>query len=257
MNKKKPNYIRILGCGSSQGVPKIDGSWGRCKKNARNYRSRSSIFVSLNGLDFLIDTSPDIKYQFLKNKINKINFVLFTHAHADHILGINELRTFFVKNKKKINIFSTSQTFNNLKKSFKYLFINQKNYPAVLKSNIIKKKFKIKKKLDINIINVIHGEMPTVGYRINNFAYIPDFKIIREKEIKKLKNLEILIIDCFRFKKHKTHVNFEESINYIKNINPKKAFLTNMSSDIDYQNILKKIDNTNIKPCYDGLKIYI
>lgn len=257
MNKKKPNYIRILGCGSSQGVPKIDGSWGHCKKNVRNYRSRSSIFVSLDGLDFLIDTSPDIKDQFLKNKINNINFVLFTHAHADHILGINELRTFFVKNKKKINIYSTSQTLANLKKGFKYLFINQKNYPAVLKGNIIKKKFKIKTKLNINTINVIHGEMPTVGYRINNFAYIPDFKIIREKEIKKLKNLEILIIDCFRFKKHKTHVNFDESINYIKNINPKKAFLTNMSSDIDYQNILKKIDNTNIKPCYDGLKIYI
>src|SRR6056300_1231442 len=197
MNKKKPNYIRILGCGSSQGVPKIDGSWGHCKKNARNYRSRSSIFVSLNGLDFLIDTSPDIKDQFLKNKINNINFVLFTHAHADHILGIKELRTYFVKNKK--------------------------NYPAVLKSNIIKKKFKIKKKININTINVVHGEMPTIGYRINNFAYIPDFKIINEKEIKKLKNLEVLIIDCFRFKKHKTHVNFDESIKYIKNINPKKA----------------------------------
>lgn len=257
MNKKKPNYIRILGCGSSQGVPKIDGSWGHCKKNARNYRSRSSIFVSLNGLDFLIDTSPDIKDQFLKNKINNINFVLFTHAHADHILGINELRTFFVKNKKKINIYSTSQTLANLKKGFKYLFINQKNYPAVLKSNIIKKKFKIKKKININTINVIHGEMPTIGYRINNFAYIPDFKIINEKEIKKLKNLEVLIIDCFRFKKHKTHVNFDESIKYIKNINPKKAFLTNMSSDIDYQNILKKIENVNIKPSYDGLKIYL
>ena len=250
------NFIKILGCGSSQGIPKIDGDWGQCKKNIKNIRTRCSIFVQIKNIKFIIDTSPDIRFQLLKNKIDKIDFALFTHAHADHILGINELRTFYIKNKKKFNIYLTKFTEKSLKKMFKYLFNNQINYPAVLKSNIISNKKKIRN-LNIQAINVSHGTMKTIGYRINNFAYIPDLKKINNSEIRKLQNLDILIIDCFRFKKHKTHVNFKESINYIKEINPKKAFLTNMSSDIDYQKIFKKIDNMNIKPCYDGLKIYI
>ena len=99
--------------------------------------------------------------------------------------------------------------------------------------------------------------MPTVGYRINNFAYIPDFKVIEKNEIKKLKNLDVLIIDCFRFEPHYSHVNFEESMEYIKKINPKKTFLTNLNHNVDYHQILKKINTSSIRPCYDGLKIKI
>ena len=251
------NYIKILGCGSSQGVPKIDGSWGQCKKNSKNNRTRCSIYIKVNDLNFIIDTSPDLRQQFIKNKIRNIDFALFTHAHADHILGINELRTFFIKNKKKVDVYSTDKTQKTLKKIFKYLFINQKNYPAILKGRIIKDRIKIKNKVNIKIVNVTHGDMPTVGYRINNFAYIPDFKVIEKNEIKKLKNLDVLIIDCFRFEPHYSHVNFEESMEYIKKINPKKTFLTNLNHNVDYHQILKKINTSSIRPCYDGLKIKI
>ena len=248
------NFIKILGCGSSQGVPKIDGDWGQCKKNIKNIRTRCSIFVQIKNIKFIIDTSPDIRFQLLKNKINNIDFGLFTHAHADHILGINELRTFYIKYKKKFNIYLTKFTEKSLKKMFKYLFINQKNYPAVLKSNIISNKKKIRN-LNIQAINVIHGTMKTIGYRINNFAYIPDFKKINNSELKKLQNLDVLIIDCFRYKEHNTHVNLAECLRYIKITNPKKAYLTNLNQDLDYFKLKKKIKKNNINPCYDGLKI--
>ena len=249
-------FVRILGCGSSQGVPKMDGSWGDCKKHKKNIRTRCSIFVKINKSKFIIDTSPDIRSQFLKNKIYDIDFALFTHAHADHILGINELRTFYLKYKEKFNIYLTKHTEKSLKKMFKYLFVNQKNYPAVLKSNILKKKNKIKN-IKIETIKVSHGTMQTIGFKINKFAYIPDFKKIEKTELKKLKSLDVLIIDCFRYRPHNTHVNFAECLEYIKLINPKRAYLTNMYHEVDYFKLKTKIKNNKIFPCYDGLKIKI
>ena len=137
---------------------------------------------------------------------------------------------------------------------FKYLFVNQKNYPAVLKANILKKKSKIKN-LNVETIKVSHGTMQTIGFKINKFAYIPDFKKIEKTELKKLKNLDVLIIDCFRYRPHNTHVNFAECLEYIKLINPKRAYLTNMYHEMDYFKLKTKIKNKNIFPCYDGLNI--
>jgi len=259
MNKNK---IIILGSGSLMGVPKIDGYWGRVdKKNLKNNRTRCSIYIKHNNLNILIDTSPDIRAQLLKNKIKKINNIIYTHDHADQTHGINELRPFYWKNKKKINIYSNKETAKTLHKSFTYLFKKKsKFYDPILKINIIKNEFYIGKKNDKLIFKPIlvnHGDTKAYGYIFKQIAYISDCSSISKNEISKLNNLNILIIDCLKFKKHKTHLNYNEAIKYIKILNPKKTILTNLHSDIDYKKLKKKLVkvNNNIVPAYDGMKI--
>ena len=260
----KKDKIIILGSGSSLGVPRIDGYWGRANKNnLKNYRTRCSIYIKYKSLNILIDTSPDIRNQLLKNKITKIDNVIYTHDHADQTHGINELRPFFWKNKKKINVYTNRNTAKTLYKSFTYLFKRKsKFYNPVLKMNIIKKKFFISKnqnKILFEPIIVAHGDTKTYGYIFKKIAYISDCSFISNKELKKLQNLNILIIDCLKFKKHKTHLNYYEVIKLIKVLNPKKTILTNLHSDIDYRNLKSKLlkEKINTMPAYDGMKILI
>ena len=261
MNKDK---IIILGSGSSLGVPRIDGYWGRAdKKDLKNNRTRCSIYIKNKNLNIVIDTSPDIRSQLLKNKITKIDNVIYTHDHADQTHGINELRTFFWKNKKKIDVYTNRNTAKTLYKSFNYLFIKKsKFYNPILKMNIIKKKFLINKnknKISFEPIIVAHGDTKAYGYIFKKIAYISDCSYISKKELKKLYNLNILIIDCLKFKKHKTHLNYYEAIKYIKILKPKKAILTNLHSDIDYRKLKNKLlkEKINTTPAYDGMKILI
>ena len=136
------SYLTILGCGSSVGVPRIDGVWGNCNKNEKkNFRTRCSALVVKGRNSILIDTSPDIRAQFLSNKIKHVSSVIFTHEHADQTNGLFELRPFFWKNKKKIKIYGSQNTLNYLKKNQEYLFKNINPYPAIIKPNIIKPNF--------------------------------------------------------------------------------------------------------------------
>jgi phosphoribosyl 1,2-cyclic phosphate phosphodiesterase len=256
--------VTILGCGSSLGVPRIDGYWGKVnKKNPKNYRTRCSLFIKYKSMNIIIDTSPDIKNQILKNNIKKIDFIIYTHEHADQTHGINELRPFFWINNKKIPIYSNKKTSEYLINSFKYLFFKQnKYYPPILKSNIIKNKFYLKKnqkQIAFEPILVRHGSINANGYLFNKIAYISDCSSISKIYLKKIMNVKLLIIDCLKFKTHSTHLNYEECINYINKINPKKAILTNLHSDMDYSKLKKKLKHKypNIIPAYDNFKITI
>ena len=261
MNKTE---IILLGCGSSVGVPRIDGYWGKAdKKNKKNYRMRCSLFVNYKDINLIIDTSPDIKNQLLSNQIKKVDFVVFTHDHADQTHGINELRPFFWINKKRIPIYADKKTSNYLLNSFKYLFVKQsKYYKPILKMNVIKNNFFLKKNknsIQLETIKVRHGDINSNGYLFNKIAYISDCSSISNDSLKKLMNLKLLIIDCLKFKSHKTHLNFQECLSYIKILNPKKTILTNLHSDIDYSSFKKKLLklSKNIIPGYDGLKVAI
>lgn len=254
----------LLGCGSSLGVPRIDGYWGRAnKKNKKNRRMRCSLFIKYRGISIIIDTSPDIKNQLLNNKIKKIDFVVYTHDHADQTHGINELRPFFWINKKKIPTYADKKTSNYLLNSFKYLFVKQsKYYKPILKMNIINNIFFIKKNknsIKLETIKVRHGDINSNGYLFNKIAYISDCSSISNVSLKKLMNLELLIIDCLKFKNHATHLNFKKCLSYIKILNPKKTILTNLHSDFDYLFLKKKLlkISKNIIPGYDGLRVVI
>ena len=251
----------LLGCGSSLGVPRADGNWGKCNpKIQKNYRTRCSALISTNNLKILIDTSPDLRFQLIKQKINNIDKVLYTHKHADQTHGINDLRVFYLKNRKKIDIYADKLTKKYLKDNFSYCFKKTHDYPAILKLNKLKKKliFKdINKIINIKCIPVQHGSIDCLSFIINNnCAYVPDVNKIYEKDLHQFKNLKYFIVDCLRINKHPSHYNLNEVLNLIKIIKPKKTILTNLHSDLDY-NYLLKIIPKNVIPGFDGLSFYI
>ena len=248
----------ILGCGSSVGVPRIDGIWGSCNKNnKKNIRTRSSAIIIKGKNSILIDTSPDLRYQLLSNKIKNISSVILTHEHADQTNGLFELRPFFWKHKKRINIYGNADTMRPINKRHDYLFKKVGSYLPIVKSNTIKSKFslgKSKEKVCIKAIKVKHGKTNSLAYIFERTAYISDTNDLSITKVDELKNLKYLIVDCLKFKKHTSHFNLEESLFVHQSLKPKKTILTNLHHDLDYNYLLKKLP-TNIVPAYDGLKI--
>ena len=250
----------ILGCGSSMGVPRPDGYFGNCDpKNKKNYRTRCSALIKTDTENVLIDTSPDLRIQMLSQKIKKIDKVFYSHMHGDQTHGINDLRSFFIRNKNPINVFADKVTSKYLRKTFSYCFDTySKEYPATLKLNDIDKNLLIKSKkknILIRPIKVQHGNVQSICYIVDKkLAYISDVSKIFEKDYKYFKNLKYLIIDCLWYKYHPSHFNLDKSLEMINKFSPRKAILTNLHTDIDYNEIKKKLPK-NIIPAYDGLSV--
>ncbi len=255
------NKFTILGSGSSLGVPRIDGNFGNCDpKNPKNHRTRCCAHFKFYNLNILIDVSPDIRSQLIYNKISDVNHVFFTHAHADQCHGINDLRAFYIKYKKKLNVYADKNTKKHLVKTFAYCFNDKPGYPAILNINNLKRKFHFKtnkKKLTIEPIMTQHGYIKSVSYLINkNIFYGSDVNKIFEKDYKKIDKLKYFIIDCLRYEYHPSHFNLDDVLRIINIIKPKKTILTNLHSSLDY-NILKSKLPKNIVPAYDGMKILV
>jgi len=248
----------ILGCGSSVGVPRIDGVWGNCnKKNKKNIRTRCSAIIIKGTNAVLIDASPDIKNQLLSNNIKNISSVILTHEHADQTNGLFELRPFYWKHKKKINIYGNLKTIKDLQKRQKYLLSKISDYPPIFKSNLLKKKFSLGKsneKIFFNTFNAKHGKTFSSVYIFEDTAYISDSNDLSIINIKYLKNLKYLILDCLKVEKHPTHFNLDDAIFIHKQLKPKKTILTNLHHDLDYNYLLKNLPK-GIVPAYDGLNI--
>ena len=251
------NKFTILGCGSSLGSPWITNYSAKLKKNSRNIRTRCCAHIQKDNLSILIDTSPDIKSQFLNNKIRSLDAIIYTHEHADQTSGIFEMRPFFWKNKKKIPVYASNKTIKELKDKYTFCFSQRHGYKPIMKANIIKKKFLIKKddtKLFFEAFEVAHGMIKSTGYRFDDIAYISDCNKIGNSVSKKLLNLKYLIIDCLRKEKHPSHFNFDDAISFIKLIKPQKAILTNLHVDMDYFDLKKKLPKYII-PAFDGLNV--
>jgi phosphoribosyl 1,2-cyclic phosphate phosphodiesterase len=251
----------LLGTGSSMGVPRPDGFFGNCDpKNKKNYRTRCSALISVGNYNILIDTSPDLRQQLLAKKITSIDEVLFTHMHADQTHGINDLRVFFLKKKKKIPIHCDSMTSKYFYRNFAYCFNKKYDYPAILSLKKLKKNFSLgygNNKVNIKAIEVRHGLISSIAYILNNkIAYVSDANELYQKDFKHFKELKYLIIDCLRIKEHPSHFNLDQVLSLVEKIKPKKTILTNMHSDLDYNQLLKILPN-NILPGYDGLSVNI
>ena len=255
------NKFTILGCGSSLGVPWINGNYGNCNsKNKKNLRSRCCAHIQFNSISILIDTSPDLRSQIIKNNIKNLNCVFYTHAHADQTHGINDLRAFYIANRKKINIYADEYTSNQLKKTFGYCFNSTFEYPAILKMNKLKKNFKFidkNKKLLIEPIMTEHGNIQTASYLINKkIFYGSDVSKIYNKDLKKIYNIDLFIIDCLRYDYHPSHFNLETVLKIITKIKPKRSILTNLHNSLDYSKLIKKLPK-NVEPAYDGMSFLI
>ena len=250
--------LLILGSGSSVGIPRIDGFWGKCnKKVKKNIRTRCSAIIIKGSNSVLIDTSPDLKYQLLSNNIKNISSILFTHEHADQTNGLFELRPFYWKNKKVINAYGDSFTINLLKKRQSYLFKNSSSYPAIVKSNKINSNFTLgngNEKINFKTFTVKHGKAKVVAYVFEKTAYISDCNDMSIINIRDLKNLNFLVIDCLKYSKHPSHFNLGQCLYIRQVLKPKKMVLTNLSDDMDYNYLLKKLPN-GVVPAYDGMKI--
>lgn len=251
------NKFTILGCGSSLGSPWITNYSAKLKKNSKNIRTRCCAHIQKGNLSILIDTSPDIKSQFLNNKIRSLDAIIYTHEHADQTSGIFEMRPFFWKNKKKIPVYASSRTIKELKDKYTFCFSQRHGYKPIMKANTIKKKFLIKKnntQLFVDAFEVEHGMIKSTGYRFDDIAYISDCNKISNSVSKKLLNLKYLIIDCLRKEKHPSHFNFDDALSFIKLVKPQKAILTNLHVDMDYFDLKRKLPK-NIIPAFDGLNV--
>ena len=254
--------ITILGCGSSSGVPTVGNNWGKCNpKNKKNYRLRSSILVEHKNTVILVDATPDLRQQLINEKVKKIDGVLITHSHADHIHGVDDFRFLNIVMNKYINLYTNTETLEQIKKKFGYIFeklhpdANGFFYKPCLRPFIIKGKFNINE-LSIEPFDQDHGFGKTLGFRINNFAYSSDVVELSEEAFKKLNNLDLWIVDCLRVRPHKTHAHLEKTLKWIDRVKPRKAVITHMNNETDYDEISKLLPN-NCFAAYDGMKIKI
>lgn len=256
--------ITILGCGSSAGMPAIrfdtpGGGWGVCDpKNPKNRRSRASIMVEVNGLTLVIDTSPDFKEQIIRARPKRIDAVLYTHAHADHCHGIDDLRNIYYVNAytSQIPVYGSPHTINELLKSFGYLFGLEPGYNAhVLKAHTVEKTFNIGN-IEITPFPQDHIYLESTGFRIGNFAYSTDVKHLSEEAFNELKNLDLWVVDCIAFEPRKTHSHLAQTLEWIDHVKPKRALLTHLGHTLDYE-ILRKELPSHVEPAFDGLVVEI
>ena len=252
------NKVIMLGAGGSTGVPTAIGYWGQCDpSNPKNLRTRASIYLEVDNVKILIDTSPDLRHQMLRHNIDDFDAVLFTHDHADHSHGIDELKSIFQKHdKQRLPIYGSHATIDSLKARFAYLFSQSDDSPylSILEPYIIDGNFKVK---DIEIISFpqIHGRhMISTGFRFKNFAYSTDFSDLTPEAISQLQGLDTWIVDCLSLYTPPTHQNLAQSLTWIETLKPKHAILTHMGPTLDYQAVSAMIPE-NVEPGYDGLTI--
>ncbi|WP_299484133.1 MBL fold metallo-hydrolase [uncultured Roseibium sp.] len=258
--------LTVLGCGSSAGVPRIGNDWGVCDPNEpKNRRSRCSLLVEKRGeygcTTVLIDTGPDLRQQMLTANVVHVDAVLYTHSHADHLHGIDDLRAFWLFSRKRTPVHMDAYTYERAHAAFAYCFETPagSNYPPILEHKLIEPDTAIEiigdgGTLTFEPILVTHGEINALGFRIDNAAYIPDVSDIPENSLKKLKSLDILLLDCLRRNPHPSHFCLEESLQWTQRINPKNAVFTNLHCDLDYATLQSELPE-NIATAYDGMKI--
>lgn len=242
--------ITFLGTGTSTGCPLIGCDCEACTSTDwHDKRLRTSAFIEVDGLNLLIDIGPDFRQQMLRAKVKRIDAVLITHAHNDHVAGLDDIRAFNFLQKKAIPIYTDRIVIDNLKERFGYIFA-ESAYPGVPRVEIHEihkdKPFPIND-LTITPISVLHGRLPILGFRIKDFTYITDIKTISEKELEKVKGTELLVLSALHFGKHFSHLNIEEAIALAQRIQPRQTFLTHIShrmglyADVE-PNLPKKIN---------------
>ena len=260
--------ITILGCGSSAGVPRIGGDWGACDPaNPKNRRRRCSILVTKQGPEgatrVLVDTSPDMREQMLSAEVKHLDGVLYTHEHADHIHGIDELRTFFLLQRRRIPVWAADRCGTMLLGRFGYCFHKPANseYPPILKLNRIVPDEPVEIEGAGGVIaalpfELVHGSITALGFRFGNTAYSPDVNAIPDAALPALEGLDLWIIDALRRTPHSSHFSLPETLAWIARMKPRRAVITNMHIDMDYETLRRELP-VGVEPAYDGMVLAI
>lgn len=249
--------VTFLGTGTSQGIPVIGSTHAVClSKDPKDKRLRSSILIEWDDYAYVIDCGPDFRQQMLAAKVTNIDGILFTHFHADHTAGLDDIRPFSLKN-GNVQFYAKNDVVENLKERFQYIFATENRYagaPTVVVNEITNKPFPLK---NINIvpIEVLHGTLKIFGYRFRDFAYITDAKNITSKEKEKLQNLKVVVINALRIGEHPTHFSLQEALDFIQEIKPEQAYLTHISHRLGFHAEVAKILPDNTSLAFDGLSI--
>lgn len=255
----------ILGCGSSGGVPRVGQGWGACDPaNPRNRRRRCSLLVEQAGpggtTTVLIDTSPDLREQLLDAGVTNLDAVLFTHAHADHTHGIDDLRPLTIQRRRRITVYADTWTSAALHQRFGYCFATPpgSSYPPILDEH----RFAPGDEIVVNgaggpiralAFRLFHGDIDAVGFRFGDVAYAPDVNGIPANSLDSLKDLDIWVLDALRETPHPSHFTLDEALEQIRQLKPRRAILTNLHTDLDYARLAAQLP-AGIEPAYDGLR---
>lgn len=252
--------ITLLGTGTSQGVPVIACDCKVCtSKDPKDNRLRCSVLLETEDENYVIDAGPDFRQQMLRAKVKSLNGVLFTHEHKDHIAGLDDVRAFNHKEQRAMEIYCSPEVEEALKREFHYVFFKD-TYPGIPKLNLNildGEKFNLHNGTKIIPIHVMHYKMPVLGFRIKDFVYITDAKTVEEKERKKIRFCDTLVINCLHEHKHISHFNLEEVLEFIADVKPEKAYLTHISHYFGTHEEIKTKLPENVFPAYDGLRFEI
>jgi len=251
--------VTFLGTGTSQGIPIIGSTHPVClSKNSKDKRLRVSVLIEWEDYAFVVDCGPDFRQQLLANPIKRLDGILFTHEHNDHIAGLDDIRPFYFR-QGNIKIFAHKRVVKALKKRFDYVFAVENKYPGAptLDIGLIDgNPFKIGNKKAIPV-DVFHGSLQVYGFRIDNFAYVTDAKTIPAESLEKLKGLDVLVINALRFEPHKTHLNVEEALEVVDVLKPKQTYFTHISHHLGFHEEVSRTLPKNVFLAYDNLKIKV
>lgn len=249
--------VTFLGTGTSQGIPVIACSCHVCQSmHPYDKRLRCSILIEHEGKNVVIDTGPDFRQQMLRENVQYLDAVLFTHEHKDHIAGLDDIRAFNFKSKNALDLYASSRVQTALKREFYYAFEEEK-YPGSMIVNLHEIDKNPLKICNINFvpIEMMHFKMPVTGFRFNDFTYITDAKTITEEEKEKIKGTKILVLNALRQTEHHSHLNLREALEWIEELKPQRAYLTHISHLMGKHDEVESTLPENVQIAYDGLKI--
>lgn len=260
----------ILGCGSSPGVPRITGDWGACDPlNPKNRRLRAALLVeqmaeSGGRTTVLIDTGPDLREQLLSAGVKDLDAVVYTHSHADHLHGIDDLRGFVIHNRRQTPIWADAFTLARIREGFGYCLESPpgSNYPPIIRACMIEpslQPFQVEGAggtIMFQPLLQMHGSIHSLGFRIGNFAYCTDVSDFPQQTIGRLAGLETLVIDTLQYQYHPSHLSLEQSLAWIETIAPQRAILTHMHVPLDYDTVMRETP-AHVEPAFDGLQIVV
>ena len=249
--------VTFLGTGTSQGVPVIACECEVCRSlDYRDKRLRTSIHIAIDGKSFVVDTGPDFRQQMLLERIKSLDAVLFTHEHKDHTAGMDDIRSFNFRQKKDMPIYARDQVIKQLKQEFAYVFSESKypGAPSVELHPIINQPFEIEG-VQIIPIDTLHYKLPVFGFRIQDFVYVTDTNFISDKELEKMFNAEVLVINALHQSPHISHYNLQEALEVIDQVKPKQAYLVHMSHQMGLHRDIDETLPDNVSLAYDGLKV--
>lgn len=254
----------ILGCGSSGGVPRLGGHWGDCDpENPRNRRRRCALLIERVGdkgtTRVLIDTTPDMRQQLLDAGVGTLDAVVYTHSHADHVHGLDDLRQVVFNMRNRLPIWADGPTQNDLLSRFGYAFVQPEGspYPPILDMHTIDGPFQIDGDggpVTLTPLRVGHGAIDALGFRVGDLAYIPDVAEMYDDTWPLLQGLDVLILDALRRSPHPTHIHLDRALEWIDQLAPNRAVLTNMHIDLDYATVADETPD-HVTPAYDGMVI--